>query len=91
MFARKIHVEVLEPGEPRACPLQWLDSFAMRSFTGRSAFDATLPAADGRLEVGLQVNLDDLRRDMQDWLTRKFGGGHSVKLRMTEEAADRTE
>lgn len=85
MFARKVHVEVLEPGEPRACPLGWLDSFAMRSFTGRSAFDETLPAGDGQLEIGLLVDLNELQRDMEDWLTRKVGGGQAVKLRLTEE------
>ncbi len=84
MFARKIRVEVLEPGEPRPCPLGWLDSFAMRSFTGRSAFDETLPAADGKLEVSRRVDLDALRADMEDWLTRKFGGGRRVKLRLEE-------
>jgi len=43
MFARKIRVEVLEPGEVRECPVAWLDSFCMRSFTGRSALDDALP------------------------------------------------
>ncbi|HEV2494191.1 MAG TPA: hypothetical protein VG204_14085 [Terriglobia bacterium] len=91
MFARKIHVEVLEPVESgrksdgsRPCPLSWLDSFAMRSFTGRSAFDDTLPVADGWLEAGSRVDLASLQSDMESWLTRKFGGGHAVKLRLTE-------
>jgi len=91
MFARKIHVEVLEPAEPgsksdgpRDCPLSWLDSFAMRSFTGRSAFDDTLPVADGWLEAGSGVDLASLQSDMESWLTRKFGEGHAVKLRLTE-------
>lgn len=84
MFARKIRVEVLEPGKPRPCPLAWLDSFAMRSFTGRSAFDETLPAADGELEASRRVDLEALRADMEDWLTRKFGEGKRVKLRFEE-------
>lgn len=91
MFARKIHVEVLEPPEPegesrrsRDCPIAWLDSFAMRSFTGRSAFDDTLPVADGWLEAGSGVDLASLQSDMESWLTRKFGEGHAVKLRLTE-------
>jgi hypothetical protein len=91
MFARKIHVEVLDPAEPgrqsdgpRDCPLIWLDSFAMRSFTGRSAFDDTLPVGDGWLEAGLGMDLKSLQSDMESWLTRKFGGGHPVKLRLTE-------
>lgn len=84
MFARKIRVEVLHPAGPRPCPVAWLDSFAMRSFTGRSAFDETLPIADGELELSFQVDLEALRLDMQDWLTRKFGEGTTVELRLTE-------
>jgi len=84
MFARKIQVEVVEPGELRPCPLAWLDSFSMRSFTGRSAFDDVLPAAEGRFEASFQVDLDALQRDMEDWVTRKFGEGRQVKLRFTE-------
>ena len=84
MFARKVHVEIVEPGEPRACPIEWLDNFCMRSFTGRSVFDDTLPAADGWLEIGSRVDLRNLQDDMEDWLTRKFGGGTQVKLRLTQ-------
>jgi len=84
MFARKVCVEILEPGTPRACPLDWLDSFCMRSFTGRSAFDETLPVADGLLEASFRVDLAALRADMEDWLTRKFGAGQPVKLRLGE-------
>ena len=84
MFARKIEVQVVEPGAARPCPLSWLDTFAMRSFTGRSAFDDVLPTADGQLEVSFQVELDALRGDMEDWLTRKFGQGQPVRLHLTE-------
>ncbi len=84
MFARKIHVEVLKPGEARPCPVGWLDSFCMRSFTGRSAFDDVLPLADGWMEAGLRVDLEFLRNDLEDWFTRKFGGGSLVKLQLTE-------
>jgi hypothetical protein len=84
MFARKIRVDVLEPGVGRPCPLAWLDSYSMRAFTGRSAFDETLPVADGRLEASFRVDLDALRADMEDWLTRKFGGGKSVRLKLEE-------
>lgn len=87
MFARKIQVEVLDPDGPKPCPLAWLDSFCMRSFTGRSAYDETLPVADGQLEASLRVDLEALRADMEDWLTRKFGGGKAVKLRLTETLA----
>ncbi len=85
MFARKIHVEVSEPGGPRPCPVAWLDSFCMRSFTGRSAFDETLPVSDGRMEAGLRVDLDALRAAMEDWMTRKFGQGKRIRLKLTVE------
>lgn len=85
MFVRKIQVEVLEPQGPRACPLAWLDSFCMRSFTGRSAFDETLPVSDGQIEASLRVDLAALGADMEDWLTRKFGEGKAVKLILREQ------
>jgi hypothetical protein len=85
MFARRLHVEVLGSDDTRDCPLPWLDSFCMRSFTGSSAFDATLPVAEGRLEAGFQVDLTSLQTEMEDWMTRKFGRGCAVHLRLTEE------
>lgn len=84
MFARKIQVEVLEPEGPRPCPVKWLDSYCMRSFTGRSAFDETLPVSDGRMQASRRVDLAALRADMEDWMTRKFGEGKPVKLRLAE-------
>jgi len=84
MFARRFQVDVLHPAGPRPCPLPWLDSFAMRSFTGRSAFDDVLPAGEGCIEVSFEVSVDALRADMEDWLTRKFGQGQAVKLRLSE-------
>lgn len=84
MFARKIHVDVISPEGARACPLEWLDSFSMRSFTGRSAFDETLPVSDGLLEAGFLVELPALQADMEDWLSRKFGEGKPVKLSLRE-------
>ena len=60
MFARKIQVQLLSPHGPRACPIVWLDSFFMRSFTGRSAFDESLPLAVGLIEVGFGVDLQVL-------------------------------
>ena len=84
MFARKIQVEVAGDDGLRACPMAWLDSFCMRSFTGREAFDETLPVADGVLEVSFQVEIEGLRTDMEDWFTRKFGEGKPVKLTLME-------
>jgi hypothetical protein len=34
--------------------------------------------------VSFQVDLEALRVDMQDWLTRKFGEGKAVELRLKE-------
>jgi hypothetical protein len=84
VFARKIRVEVAGPEGLRPCPREWLDNYCMRSFTGREAFDETLPVADGALEVSFQVDTEALRADMEDWLTRKFGEGKPVKLTLTE-------
>ena len=84
MFARKIHVEVQEAEGARECPAAWLDSFCMRSFTGRSAFDDALPLADGWLEAGFRVDIQALQNDLEDWLARKYGRGAPVRLRLTE-------
>jgi len=71
MFARKIRVEYEEDGQRRPCPLKWLDSFSMRNFTNASVFDDTLPVADGLMEIGTQVPLEELRAAMEDWFRRK--------------------
>ena len=72
MFARKVRVEYYEEnGKRRPCPLKWLDSFSMRNFTNASIFDDTLPVADGRMEIGSGVPLDQLRHAMEDWFRRK--------------------
>ena len=68
MFARKLRVEMEEAGGRRPCPLEWLDRFFMRHFTGISALDNTLPVAEGCLEAGLDVNLDVLRSQFAQWL-----------------------
>ena len=86
MLARKIAVELLRPHGPRPCSLARLDSFCMRNFTGRSAFDETLPVADGQIEASFRVDLEALRNDLEDWLTRKFGQGQAVKVRLAEAA-----
>jgi hypothetical protein len=71
MFARKVRVEYRQNGQLYACPLKWLDSFSMRNFTNASVFDDTLPVADGWLEIGSHVPLDELRDAMEDWFRRK--------------------
>jgi hypothetical protein len=71
MFSRKIFVEYEHEGERLPCPLKWLDSFSMRSFTNASVFDDTLPVSDGIIEIGERVPLAELRDAMQDWFQRK--------------------
>ncbi|HET9784064.1 MAG TPA: hypothetical protein VFP94_03785 [Terriglobales bacterium] len=43
----------------------------MRSFTGESRFDDTLPLADGQLEIGSRVPIEALQAAMEDWFRRK--------------------
>jgi hypothetical protein len=71
MFARKIRVEYEQDGQKLPCPLKWLDSFSMRNFTNASVFDDTMPVADGRLEIGTNVPLQQLQEAMEDWFRRK--------------------
>ena len=71
MFARKLRVEYRHEGQLLACPLKWLDNFSMRNFTNASVFDDTLPVADGYLEIGNNVPVDQLRDAMEDWFRRK--------------------
>jgi hypothetical protein len=72
MFLRKLKVEYLREGEAAsACPIHWIDNFAMRNFTNDAIFDDTLPIADGLIEVGLRVPEDRLRTAMDDWFRRK--------------------
>lgn len=72
MFVRKLSVHRIDStGARHACPLRWIDSFAMRNFTNDAVFDDTLPAADGLLEAGHRVPLDRLQAAMEDWFRRK--------------------
>jgi len=71
MFARKIRVQYQDAGRRVPCPLKWLDSFSMRSFTNYSVFDDTLPISDGEMEIGSGVPLDQLRESMEEWFRRK--------------------
>ena len=86
MFARKIRVEYEQDGAVHACPLKWLDSFSMRSFTNASVFDDTLPVADGKMEIGSHVPLDQLREAMDDWFRRKSYLPKSALLSVMEES-----
>jgi hypothetical protein len=71
MFARRIRVEYEQKGRRLPCPLKWLDSFSMRNFTNASVFDNTLPIADGVMEIGTRVPVNELKAAMEDWFRRK--------------------
>jgi hypothetical protein len=86
MFARRIRVEYEENGSRLPCPLKWLDSFSMRNFTNASVFDDTLPVADGQMEIGAAVPLDELRDSMEDWFRRKSYLPKEARLLVAEEA-----
>lgn len=88
MFARRIRVEYETGGGRTLCPLKWLDNFAMRNFTNASVFDDTLPVADGLIEIGTQVPLDELREAMRDWFRRKSYLPKDSELKVSELGAE---
>ena len=85
MFARKLEVDISVNGETRPCPLDWLDSFAMRNFTGSAEFDDTLPTGEGRMEAGLRVRPERLAHAFEEWLNQRGkGNGKPVKVTIRE-------
>ena len=84
MFARKIRVEYEDQGRRLACPMKWMDSLSMRNFTNASAFDDTLPVADGMMEIGSHVTIAELRNSMEDWFRRKSYLPKDAPLLVTE-------
>ena len=87
MYARKLLVEIVIGDERRPAPLDWLDSFCMRNFTGAAEFDDTLPVSDGRLEAGLQVDPARLAQAMAEWFTKR-GKGNGQPVNVETHAAD---
>jgi hypothetical protein len=72
MFLRRIMIERIDAaGVRHACPIAWIDNFAMRNFTNDSVFDDTLPVADGLIEAGSRVPVGRLQSAMEDWFRRK--------------------
>jgi hypothetical protein len=72
MFVRRLSIQRIDgSGAAHLCPIRWIDNFAMRNFTNDAVFDDTLPAADGVLEAGNRVPLDQLQPAMEDWFRRK--------------------
>jgi hypothetical protein len=84
MFARKIRVEYDNAGVPTPAPIHWLDNFAMRNFTNDLIFDDTLPVADGLMEIGSRVPLDQLAERLTDWSRRKGYLTTGATLHLTE-------
>ena len=85
MYARKLSAELVIADERRPAPLDWLDSFCMRNFTGSGEFDDTLPTGEGRLEAGSNVNIERLAAAMSEWLTKRGkGSGQVVKVEVRE-------
>jgi hypothetical protein len=85
MYAQKLKVDVVIDGDRRPCPLDWLDSFAMRNFTNSAEFDDTLPTGDGTMEAGLTVNPERLAASLAAWLTQRGkGNGKPVEVQITQ-------
>jgi len=84
MYAQKLKVEIVIAGERRPCPLDWLDGFSMRNFTGDAEFDDTLPLADGVLEASFRVAPERLSAALAAWLTKRGkGNGQPVEVKVT--------
>ncbi len=72
MFARRVSIlRIDSSGGAHPCPIRQIDNFAMRNFTNDPVFDDTLPVADGLLEAGHRVPVEQLRTAMEDWFRRK--------------------
>ena len=85
MYARKLKADILIGGQGSPAPLDWLDSFCMRNFTGSAEFDDTLPTGEGRLEAGLGVDPARLAAAMSEWFTKRGkGNGQPVVVDLKE-------
>ena len=86
MYAHKFKADIVIGEERRPAPLDWLDSFCMRNFTGSAEFDDTIPLGEGRLEAGLRIDPARLSAAMSEWFTKRGkGNGRPVKVELQEE------
>jgi len=86
VYAKKLKVSIVVDGERRPCPLEWLDAFCMRNFTGSAEFDDTLPLGEGRLEAGSRVEPAKLADALSAWLTQRGkGNGQPVRVEILPE------
>jgi hypothetical protein len=89
MFARRLLIQRIDvSGTRHACPIGWIDNFAMRNFTNDPVFDDTLPVADGVLEAGTRVPIERLQLAMEDWFRRKGYLKPGEGLAVVESSAD---
>jgi len=86
MYSRQISVRYHVNSQLVACPIKWLDSFSMRSFTNDSIFDDTLPIAEGLMRIGTRVPLGKLKEAMEDWFRRKSYLGKEQELVVEEKS-----
>jgi hypothetical protein len=85
MYARKLRAEMIVEHERTLVPLEWLDSFCMRNFTGSAEFDDTLPTGEGTLEAGQRVDLQRLAAAMGEWFTKRGkGNGKPVTVELNQ-------
>jgi hypothetical protein len=84
LYSRQISVQYHVKDQLVDCPMKWLDSFSMRSFTNDSIFDDTLPVADGSMRIGTRVPLVKLKEAMEDWFKRKGYLGKEQELVVEE-------
>jgi len=84
MYARKLKVDVVMDGQRRPCPLEWLDAFCMRNFTGAAEFDDTLPTGEGQLEASLRVEPARFATAFGEWLTQR-GKAEGKKVQVVVE------
>ncbi len=84
MYARKLKVDVIVAGQRRPCPLEWLDAFCMRNFTGAAEFDDTLPTGEGAIEASLRVEPQRFATALGEWLTKRGkADGRPVTVEVT--------
>jgi len=85
MFLRRLLIQRIDiDGLRHACPIGWIDNFAMRNFTNDPVFDDTLPVDDGMLEAGARVPLERLQPAMEGWFRRKGYLKAGERLEVTE-------
>jgi hypothetical protein len=84
MYARKLKVDVVIAGERKPCPLEWLDAFCMRNFTGASEFDDTLPTGEGAVETSFRVAPERFAAAFSEFLTKRGKGiGQQVHVEVS--------